>query len=173
VTSRERMPQLPDVVPLAEAVPELKGYELLNWFGMFAPAATPEPVVVVESESIGVAFGKLRERSEGLEKLKEAKQKVEEVARAVNEGRRRVEVVREVLGAGHAKDGVGQGGVASIGIPKVGVVNASVSRMRSLRAPKPSPMRPVPTSEFGLNTPTKDKVTLSFVGLLCDAKMSW
>ena len=45
VTSRERMPQLPDVAPLAEAVPELKGYELLNWFGLFAPAGTPEPIV--------------------------------------------------------------------------------------------------------------------------------
>ena len=45
VTSRARMPQLPDVAPLAEAVPELKGYELLNWFGLFAPAAAPEPVV--------------------------------------------------------------------------------------------------------------------------------
>ena len=37
VTSRERMPQLPDVAPLAEAAPELKDYELLNWFGLFAP----------------------------------------------------------------------------------------------------------------------------------------
>jgi tripartite-type tricarboxylate transporter receptor subunit TctC len=45
VTSRERMPQLPDVAPLAEAAPELKDYELLNWFGLFAPAATPAPVV--------------------------------------------------------------------------------------------------------------------------------
>src|SRR3954469_8098020 len=45
VTSRERMPQLPDVAPLAEAAPELKTYELLNWFGMFATAATPEPIV--------------------------------------------------------------------------------------------------------------------------------
>ena len=45
VTSRERMPQLPDVAPLAEAAPELKDYELLNWFGMFAAAATPEPIV--------------------------------------------------------------------------------------------------------------------------------
>jgi len=45
VTSRERMPQLPDVPTLAEAAPELKDYELLNWFGMFAPAATPEPIV--------------------------------------------------------------------------------------------------------------------------------
>jgi tripartite-type tricarboxylate transporter receptor subunit TctC len=45
VTSRERMPQLPDVAPLARATPELNGYELLNWFGLFAPAGTPEPVV--------------------------------------------------------------------------------------------------------------------------------
>jgi tripartite-type tricarboxylate transporter receptor subunit TctC len=45
VTSRERMPQLPDVAPLAEAAPELKTYELLNWFGLFATAATPEPIV--------------------------------------------------------------------------------------------------------------------------------
>lgn len=45
VTSRERMPQLPEVVPLAEAAPELKDYELLNWFGLFAPAGTPEPIV--------------------------------------------------------------------------------------------------------------------------------
>lgn len=114
--------------------------------------ATPEPVVIVtpESESIGGAFGKLREGSEGLAKLKEAKRKVEEVARAVNEGRRRVEVVREVLGAGHAKDGGGQGGVANIGIPKVGVVNASVSRMRSLRAPKPSSNTKSPSKHKGI-----------------------
>jgi len=45
VTSHERMPQLPDVPTLAEAGPELKSYELLNWFGLFAPAGTPEPVV--------------------------------------------------------------------------------------------------------------------------------
>jgi tripartite-type tricarboxylate transporter receptor subunit TctC len=45
VTSRERMPQLADVPTLAEAGPELKDYELLNWFGLFAPAGTPEPIV--------------------------------------------------------------------------------------------------------------------------------
>src|SRR5688572_16625617 len=45
VTSRERMPQLPDVPTLAEAGPELKDYELLNWFGLFAPAGTPEPLL--------------------------------------------------------------------------------------------------------------------------------
>jgi tripartite-type tricarboxylate transporter receptor subunit TctC len=45
VTSRERMPQLPEVPTLSEAGPQLKDYELLNWFGMFAPAGTPEPIV--------------------------------------------------------------------------------------------------------------------------------
>ncbi|KAG1767471.1 hypothetical protein EV702DRAFT_980049 [Suillus placidus] len=67
--------------------------------------------------------------TEGLDKLREAKQKVEEVARAVNEGRRRVEVVREVLGSGHAKDGPGAGGVGSIGIPKVGKGSIHVLEM--------------------------------------------
>jgi tripartite-type tricarboxylate transporter receptor subunit TctC len=41
VTSKDRMPQLPDVAPLSEGDPKLAGYELLNWFGMFAPAKTP------------------------------------------------------------------------------------------------------------------------------------
>src|SRR5215469_2331468 len=45
VTSRDRMPQLPDVQTLAEGVPELKGYELLNWFALFATAGTPEPIL--------------------------------------------------------------------------------------------------------------------------------
>ena len=45
VTSLERMPQLPDVAPLQEGAPGLKGYELLNWFGVFAPAGTPAPIL--------------------------------------------------------------------------------------------------------------------------------
>jgi len=60
VTSRERMPQLPDVAPLAEAAPELKSYELLNWFGMFAPAATPEPIVARLNAIVGAG---LRDKS--------------------------------------------------------------------------------------------------------------
>jgi tripartite-type tricarboxylate transporter receptor subunit TctC len=43
VTSRQRAPALPDVPTIAEA--GVKGYEVLNWFGMFAPARTPEPIV--------------------------------------------------------------------------------------------------------------------------------
>jgi tripartite-type tricarboxylate transporter receptor subunit TctC len=45
VTSRERMPQLPDVASFAESVPELRDYELLNWFALFATGGTPEPIV--------------------------------------------------------------------------------------------------------------------------------
>jgi len=41
VTSLDRMPQLPDVAPLQDGSPGLKGYELLNWFGLFATAGTP------------------------------------------------------------------------------------------------------------------------------------
>jgi tripartite-type tricarboxylate transporter receptor subunit TctC len=44
-TSRERMPQLPDVAPLSEGAPGLSGYELLNWFAMFGTAGTPPEIV--------------------------------------------------------------------------------------------------------------------------------
>jgi tripartite-type tricarboxylate transporter receptor subunit TctC len=56
VTSRERMPQLPNVQTLAEAAPELKGYELLNWFGMFATAGTPAVVVTRLNETVNAAL---------------------------------------------------------------------------------------------------------------------
>ncbi len=45
VTSKDRMPQLPVVPPLSEGAPGLAGYELLNWFGMFATGGTPQPIV--------------------------------------------------------------------------------------------------------------------------------
>ncbi len=44
VTSRERMPQLPDVPAVAEH-PPLANYELVNFFGLFAPAGVPEPIM--------------------------------------------------------------------------------------------------------------------------------
>jgi tripartite-type tricarboxylate transporter receptor subunit TctC len=43
VTSARRAPALPDVPSIAEA--GIKDYEVLNWFGMFAPIGTPEPIV--------------------------------------------------------------------------------------------------------------------------------
>ena len=43
VTTAQRTPVLPDVPTVAEAA--LPGYEFQAWFGMFAPARTPRPVV--------------------------------------------------------------------------------------------------------------------------------
>jgi tripartite-type tricarboxylate transporter receptor subunit TctC len=45
VTSRERMPQLPDVAPLSEGSAGLASYELLNWFAIFGTAGTPTTIV--------------------------------------------------------------------------------------------------------------------------------
>jgi tripartite-type tricarboxylate transporter receptor subunit TctC len=50
VTSRERMPQLPNVAPLQEGAPGLNGYELLNWLGLFATGGTPAPIVTQLNE---------------------------------------------------------------------------------------------------------------------------
>ena len=43
VTSRNRAPALPEVPSMSEA--GVKGYEVLNWFGMFVPTGTPAPIV--------------------------------------------------------------------------------------------------------------------------------
>lgn len=42
VTSKERMPQIPDVPSISEYLP---GYELVNYFGVFGPAGMPQPIV--------------------------------------------------------------------------------------------------------------------------------
>jgi tripartite-type tricarboxylate transporter receptor subunit TctC len=43
VTSLKRAPALPNVPSMSEA--GVTGYEVLNWFGLFAPAGTPGPIV--------------------------------------------------------------------------------------------------------------------------------
>jgi tripartite-type tricarboxylate transporter receptor subunit TctC len=43
VSTANRTPALPDVPPAAEAA--LPGYEFQDWWGVFAPAGTPEPVI--------------------------------------------------------------------------------------------------------------------------------
>lgn len=43
VTSRNRVVELPHVPTVAEA--GVSGYEAVNWFGVYAPAATPKPVI--------------------------------------------------------------------------------------------------------------------------------
>ena len=43
VGSKERLPNLPDVPTIAES--GLPGFEAVSWFGLFAPAGTPQPIV--------------------------------------------------------------------------------------------------------------------------------
>ena len=53
VTSAERSPGLPDVPTMREASPELAGYEVNTWFGLFAPGGTPAPIVRAVNAEIG------------------------------------------------------------------------------------------------------------------------
>ena len=55
VTSKERLPQLPDVPSVSEYAP-LAQYELINWFGLFAPGATPDPIVQRMYEAVAKAL---------------------------------------------------------------------------------------------------------------------
>jgi len=43
VTSKQRVSLLPDMPTIAES--GLPGYEVISWFGMFAPAGTPAPII--------------------------------------------------------------------------------------------------------------------------------
>lgn len=55
VTSAKRVASLPDIPALAE-YPALASYELVNWFGLFAPAKTPEPIVKKIHAALADAF---------------------------------------------------------------------------------------------------------------------
>ena len=53
VTSKERSPTLPDLPTIAEA--GVPGYEALSWFGVLAPAGTPDAIVAtLQAEIAGV-----------------------------------------------------------------------------------------------------------------------
>jgi tripartite-type tricarboxylate transporter receptor subunit TctC len=56
VTSKEPMPQIPDVAPLRTGDASLADYELLNWFAMFAPAKTPAEVLAKLNAEVGKAL---------------------------------------------------------------------------------------------------------------------
>lgn len=43
VTSSKRVPELPDIPTVSES--GLPGFEVVGWFGLFAPAGTPKPVI--------------------------------------------------------------------------------------------------------------------------------
>jgi tripartite-type tricarboxylate transporter receptor subunit TctC len=53
VTSAKRCAALPDVPPIADTVP---GYDATGWFGLGAPAHTPQPVIDRLSQEIGAAL---------------------------------------------------------------------------------------------------------------------
>jgi tripartite-type tricarboxylate transporter receptor subunit TctC len=53
VLSARRVPSLPDVPTIAETVP---GYELTNWFGLVAPAATPKDLLAKISTDVSKAL---------------------------------------------------------------------------------------------------------------------
>jgi len=50
VTSAKRLPELPDVPTVAES--GIKGYEVLSWNGISAPAKTPKPVIEKLSSAV-------------------------------------------------------------------------------------------------------------------------
>jgi tripartite-type tricarboxylate transporter receptor subunit TctC len=65
VTSRGRATGLPDVPSVSEA--GVKDYEVLNWFGMFAPMGTPEAVITRVHGEVAKIFAmpETRERLAG------------------------------------------------------------------------------------------------------------
>jgi tripartite-type tricarboxylate transporter receptor subunit TctC len=54
ITSSRRAQAFPDIPTIAEA--GLPGFELINWYGVFAPAGTPQPVVALLHREIGKAL---------------------------------------------------------------------------------------------------------------------
>jgi tripartite-type tricarboxylate transporter receptor subunit TctC len=50
ISSAKRSPQLPDVPSVAEA--GVPGYDVINWFGLLVPVATPKPIIAKLHEAI-------------------------------------------------------------------------------------------------------------------------
>ena len=65
VTSLKRSPALPDVPTMSDE--GVSGYEVLNWFGVFAPASTPKDIVdrLAAEAAAMVADPKIREMLTG------------------------------------------------------------------------------------------------------------
>ncbi|WP_242444483.1 tripartite tricarboxylate transporter substrate binding protein [Advenella sp. S44] len=53
VTTRERVPELPDVPTLAETYPE---FETVAWFGLLAPAGTPRQIIERVNKEVNLAL---------------------------------------------------------------------------------------------------------------------
>ena len=64
ITSAQRNPLTPELVPICETMPELKPFDVSTWFGVFLPAATPKPIVdAVQRPDEGLARTTPRPRS--------------------------------------------------------------------------------------------------------------
>jgi tripartite-type tricarboxylate transporter receptor subunit TctC len=50
IASAKRSPQLPDVPTISEA--GVPGFEAVNWFGLFAPAKTPKPIIAQLNQAV-------------------------------------------------------------------------------------------------------------------------
>jgi tripartite-type tricarboxylate transporter receptor subunit TctC len=63
ISSRDRIPQLPEVPAVAELVP---GFHSVFWLGLFAPAGVPEPIIARLAEALQTAKTDplLRERTD-------------------------------------------------------------------------------------------------------------
>ena len=57
VASKKRSTQLPEVPTIAEAA--LPNYEVVNWYGLLAPAGTPSAVVDKLNKSINQVLGRV------------------------------------------------------------------------------------------------------------------
>lgn len=53
VTGAERNAQLPDVPAMRETLPELAGYEVNTWFGLFGPAGLPAEITASLNAELG------------------------------------------------------------------------------------------------------------------------
>jgi tripartite-type tricarboxylate transporter receptor subunit TctC len=52
ITSAQRNPLTPELVPICETMPELRPFDVSTWFGVFLPAGAPRPVVDAYNEEI-------------------------------------------------------------------------------------------------------------------------
>jgi len=64
VTSKDEIPQLPGIKPVAITIPN---YENMGWFGLVAPAGVPQAIVnkIYESTQIAIKDPQLRAQLEG------------------------------------------------------------------------------------------------------------
>lgn len=68
LTSAQRNPLTPELVPICETMPELKPFDVSTWFGVFLPAGTPRPVVDALNAEMKVWLddAKTKERFSGM-----------------------------------------------------------------------------------------------------------